>query len=66
MTFDPATLELLRATKEVRVRAKSKRRPVTIWVVVVDDVAFVRSVPRSNGAVVHRSGSRRASGAGRR
>jgi len=44
MTFDTATLELLQGTKEVRIRAESKRRPVTIWVVVVDDAVFVRSV----------------------
>jgi hypothetical protein len=44
MTFDPATLELLRVTKEVRIRAESKKRLVTIWIVVVDDAVFVRSV----------------------
>jgi hypothetical protein len=45
MTFDTATLELLHGTNEVRIRTSgNKRRPVTIWIVVVDDVAFVRSV----------------------
>jgi hypothetical protein len=45
MTFDTAKLELLRPTKEVRIRTSgNKGRPVTIWIVVVDDAAFVRSV----------------------
>jgi hypothetical protein len=45
MTFDAATLELLRTTPEVCILAgRNKARPVTIWIVVVDDAVFVRSV----------------------
>jgi hypothetical protein len=50
VTFDTATLELLRTTKEVRIRTSgNKGRPVTIWIVVVDDAAFVRSVRGPTG-----------------
>jgi hypothetical protein len=44
-TFDPATLASLRSTGEVRIRtARHKSRGVVIWIVVVDNAAFVRSV----------------------
>jgi hypothetical protein len=44
-TFDAATLALLHAAKEVRIRTEgSKGRGVIIWIVVADDAVFVRSV----------------------
>jgi hypothetical protein len=50
MTFDAATLELLRTTPEVCILAgRNKARPVTIWIVVVDDAVFVRSVRGPRG-----------------
>jgi hypothetical protein len=43
--FDPATLASLRSTREVRIRtARHKSQGVVIWIVVVEDAAFVRSV----------------------
>jgi hypothetical protein len=45
-TFDAATLALLHAAKEVRIRTarSSKGRGVIIWIVVAHDAVFVRSV----------------------
>ena len=56
MTFDAATLELLRTTEEVRIQV-GRRRPVTIWVVVADGAAYVRSVrgPRGKWYVAARA-----------
>ncbi len=46
-TFDAATLDLLHATKEVRIRAGA--RPVVIWIVVANGAVFVRSVRGPTG-----------------
>ncbi len=49
-TFDAAALVSLRDTKEVRIRtARGKGRGVVIWVVVVGDAVFVRSVRGPTG-----------------
>lgn len=48
-TFDAAVLAALRHDKEVGIRAGGQQRPVIIWVVVVDDAAFVRSVRGPKG-----------------
>ncbi len=48
MTFDAATLKLLRTTEEVRIRV-GRLRPVIIWVVVADGAAYVRSVRGPQG-----------------
>jgi hypothetical protein len=43
--FDPAIVASLRDSKEVRIRTpQHKGRGVIIWIVVVDDAAYVRSV----------------------
>jgi hypothetical protein len=50
MTFDAATLDMLRTSPEVRIVAgRNNVRPVTIWIVVVDDAVFVRSVRGPRG-----------------
>jgi hypothetical protein len=42
--FDAGTLEMLRATDEIRIRTrKHKGHGVTIWSVTVGDQAFIRS-----------------------
>ena len=44
-TFDAATVAAARDIKEVRIRTiRQKSRGVVIWIVVVDDALFVRSV----------------------
>jgi hypothetical protein len=43
-TFDADVLDALRRRKEVGIRTGRNQRPVTIWIVVVDDAVFVRSV----------------------
>ncbi len=49
-TFDAGTVALLRASKEVSIRtARRKGRGVVIWIVVVGDAAFVRSVRGPTG-----------------
>ena len=48
-TFDPAVLAALRNDHEVGIRAVGLRKTVIIWVVVVDDAAFVRSVRGTKG-----------------
>jgi hypothetical protein len=49
-TFDPATLAILRDAVEVTIRTSaSPTRAIVIWVVVVGDGVFVRSV-RGAGA----------------
>jgi hypothetical protein len=49
-TFDPDVLNELRSRKEVGIRTSgNQRRPVTIWIVVVDDAVFVRSVRGPHG-----------------
>ena len=49
-TFDPAIIAALHDAREVRIRtARSKHRGVVIWVVVVGDAAFVRSVRGPSG-----------------
>lgn len=49
-TFDQTTLEMLRTTKEVRLRTRRhKGQGVTIWVVVADGAVFVRSVRGPDG-----------------
>lgn len=49
-TLDPAILSTLRTAKEVRIRtSKHKGRGVIIWVVVVGDTPFVRSVRGPKG-----------------
>jgi hypothetical protein len=49
-TFDADDLDMLRSRKEVGIRTRSSpRRPVTIWVVVVNDGVFVRSVQGPRG-----------------
>ncbi|HTU53145.1 MAG TPA: DUF2255 family protein [Acetobacteraceae bacterium] len=48
--FDADTLSVLRDTKEVAIRTgKHPTQPVTIWVVVVGEEVFVRSVRGSRG-----------------
>lgn len=48
--FDAATVAALRDTREVRIRtARHKSRGVIIWVVVVDDATYVRSVQGPRG-----------------
>jgi hypothetical protein len=50
MLFDAATLSTLNATQEVGIRAGGDNaRPVIIWVVVVKDAVFVRSVRGARG-----------------
>ena len=50
MTFDAATLDELRSSREIAIRAsRPKARSVTIWVVVVDGAVFVRSVRGAKG-----------------
>ena len=49
-TFDPDVLNELRSRKEVGIRtSRNQRRPVSIWIVVVDDAVFVRSVRGPQG-----------------
>jgi hypothetical protein len=49
-TFDAATLDLLRDTTEVAIRTSANpKRSIVIWVIVVGDGVFVRSV-RGAGA----------------
>ncbi|HEY7578212.1 MAG TPA: DUF2255 family protein [Acetobacteraceae bacterium] len=49
-TFDANVLETLRSRPEVSIRtSRNPRRPVTIWIVVVDDAVFVRSVQGPRG-----------------
>jgi hypothetical protein len=48
-TLDPTVLAALRNDQEVGIRAVGLRKAVIIWVVVVDDVAFVRSVRGTKG-----------------
>ncbi len=49
-TFDAATRDFLRKTQEVDIRtSRMPDRGVTIWVVVVGDDVFVRSVKASKG-----------------
>jgi hypothetical protein len=49
-TFDADVLDALRSRKEVGIRtSQNQRRPVTIWIVVVDDTVFVRSVRGPRG-----------------
>ena len=49
-TFAADVLDALRSRKEVGIRTRqNQRRPVTIWVVVVDDAVFVRSVRGPRG-----------------
>jgi hypothetical protein len=47
-TFDAADLDVLRDRKEVGIRVR-RQRPVTIWIVVVNDAVFVRSVRGPRG-----------------
>lgn len=47
-TFDVADLNVLRGRKEVDIRV-SRQRPATIWIVVVNDAVFVRSVRGPRG-----------------
>lgn len=47
--FDAAVLTALRKDKEVRIRTRAQTKPVPIWVVVVGDEAFVRSVRGPKG-----------------
>ncbi|HEX4171270.1 MAG TPA: DUF2255 family protein [Acetobacteraceae bacterium] len=49
-TFDAEQLEMLRSREEVGIRTgPASQRPVTIWIVVVNDVVFVRSVRGPRG-----------------
>ncbi len=49
-TFDADVLDTLRRRKEVGIRtSRNPQRPVTIWIVVVDDAVFVRSVRGPQG-----------------
>jgi hypothetical protein len=49
-TFDAATLATLRDNKEIRIHTGTQKgRGVIIWVVVVDDAVFVRSVRGPKG-----------------
>ena len=49
-TFDADVLDTLRHRKEVGIRtSRTQQRPVTIWIVVVDDAVFVRSVRGPQG-----------------
>jgi len=48
-TFDADVLDALRRRKEVGIRTGRNQRPVTIWIVVVDDAVFVRSVRGPQG-----------------
>jgi hypothetical protein len=49
-TFDAEVLDMLRDRQEVGIRTSSNpRRPVTIWIVVVEDTVFVRSVQGPRG-----------------
>ena len=49
-TFDADVLDELRSRKEVGIRtSQNRQRPVTIWIVVVDDAVFVRSVRGPQG-----------------
>lgn len=57
-SFDAAVLDTLRDRKEVGIRtSRNQQRPVTIWIVVVDDAVFVRSVrgPRGKWYVAARA-----------
>jgi hypothetical protein len=57
-SFDPDVLDTLRSRKEVGIRTSGNRqRPITIWIVVVDDAVFVRSVrgPRGKWYVAARA-----------
>ena len=48
--FDPATLSTLRTAREIAIRASRPRdRSVIIWVVVLEDDVFVRSVRGPRG-----------------
>jgi len=48
--FDPATLSTLRTKREIGIRAsRPKDRSVIIWVVVVNDDVFIRSVRGPSG-----------------
>ena len=49
LTFDADVLDALRRRKEVGIRTGRNQRPVTIWIVVVDDAVFVRSVRGPQG-----------------
>ncbi len=49
-TFDADVIDALRRRKEVGIRTSgNQQRPVTIWIVVVDDAVFVRSVRGPQG-----------------
>jgi hypothetical protein len=48
-TFNADVLDALRRRKEVGIRTGRNQRPVTIWIVVVDDAVFVRSVRGPQG-----------------
>jgi hypothetical protein len=49
-TFDAATLATLSDSKEVRIHTGARKgRGVVIWIVVVDDAVFVRSVRGPTG-----------------
>lgn len=49
-TFDAEQLDMLRGREEVGIRAgPTSQRPVTIWIVVVNDAVFVRSVRGPRG-----------------
>jgi hypothetical protein len=49
-TFDADVLDALRRRKEAGIRTShNQQRPVTIWIVVVDDAVFVRSVRGPQG-----------------
>jgi hypothetical protein len=49
-TFDAGVLDTLRGAKEVGIRtSRNQQRPVTIWIVVVHDAVFVRSVRGPQG-----------------
>ena len=48
--FDPSELAVLRPAKEVGIRTRAgAAKPVIIWIVVVGDAAFVRSVRGPKG-----------------
>ncbi len=47
--FDAGVLDTLRGAAEVGIRTSRNQRPVTIWIVVVQDAVFVRSVRGPQG-----------------
>jgi hypothetical protein len=49
-TFDADVLDTLRSHQEIGIRtSRNRQRPVTIWIVVVDDAVYVRSVRGPQG-----------------